>query len=319
MEIKIENYGKHSLADSLSAIAIAKELNMENIKQLCAVMVNDQVRDLAYIPKDGDQLRYLTFADQEGADAFHHSSSHIMAQAIKNLFPDTLFGIGPAIKDGFYYDLDSSHIFNEEDLQSIEKEMKKIVKANYKFEREEISRSEALKLFGDMGEIYKVELINDMPSDEIITIYRQGDFIDLCAGPHLLSTGMVKAFKLMSVAGAYWRGDSDKKMLQRIYATSFPTREELDAYLYQLEEAKRRDHRKLGQELELFLLMDEGPGFPFFLPKGMVLRNELERYWHQQHDAWNYQEIKTPLILNRELWRPRVIGIIIRTICILPK
>jgi len=302
MKINIENYGAKTFEEGLPAIAIAKELDADAAKKFCAVKAGDKVRDLSYKPSEGDTLRFLSFEDEQGAQAFHHSSSHIMAQAIQRLFPETKFGIGPAIKDGFYYDLDSTHIFTDADMAAIEKEMKQIVKANYKFERREMSREEALKFFGDKGEIYKVDLIENLPDDAVISIYQQGDFIDLCAGPHLLATGMVKAFKLMSVAGAYWRGDSNNKMLQRIYAVSFPDKDALDAYLFQLEEAKRRDHRKLGQELELFLLLDEGPGFPFFLPKGMVLRNELENYWRQQHALAGYQEIKTPLILNRELW-----------------
>lgn len=302
MKINIENYGVKTFEDGLPAIAIAKELDADAAKKFCAVKVGDKVRDLSYKPSEGETLCFLAFEDEQGAQAFHHSSSHIMAQAIQHLFPKTKFGIGPAIKDGFYYDLDSTHIFTDADMAAIEKEMKQIIKANYKFERREMSREEALKFFGDKEEVYKVDLIENLPEDAVISTYQQGDFIDLCAGPHLLATGMVKAFKLMSVAGAYWRGDSNNKMLQRIYAVSFPDKDALDAYLFQLEEAKRRDHRKLGQELELFLLLDEGPGFPFFLPKGMVLRNELENYWRQQHALAGYQEIKTPLILNRELW-----------------
>jgi threonyl-tRNA synthetase len=302
MQIRIENYSPQEVEAGLPAIAIAKELDREAAKKFMAVKVGDKVRDLTYKPEAGDNLAFLTFEDEEGSHAFHHSSSHIMAQAIQHLFPETKFGIGPAIKDGFYYDLDSAHIFTDDDMATIEQEMKKIVKADYKFEHREVSRSEALDYFRSRGEIYKVELIENLPADAVISLYTQGDFTDLCAGPHLLSTGPVKAFKLMSVAGAYWRGDSDNKMLQRVYAVSFPDQASLDAYLFKLEEAKRRDHRKLGQELELFLLLDEGPGFPFFLPKGMVIRNELEKYWREQHALAHYQEIKTPLILNRELW-----------------
>jgi len=235
-------------------------------------------------------------------ETFWHSSSHIMAQAVQHLFPGTRFGIGPAIKEGFYYDFDSEHIFTPEDLLAIEKEMKRIVKRNEKYLREELSREQALELFAGLGEIYKVELINDLPEDAVISVYRQGDFLDLCAGPHLPSTGAVKAVKLLSLAGAYWRGSEKNKMLQRIYAISFPEQQQLDEYLARLEEAKKRDHRKLGAELELFMMVEEGPGFPFFLPKGMIVRNELEEYWRWQHRRHGYQEIKTPIILSRELW-----------------
>jgi len=302
MNITINNFGSRQVEQGLPAIAVLKELDRDLAKQACAVLVGGKVRDLTYRPEEGEELQFLTFADEGGAHAFRHSSSHIMAQAIQHLFPDTKFGIGPAIKDGFYYDLDSSHVFTEEDLAAIEQEMASIVKENYPFERSVVSREEALRFFGERGEIYKVDLIQRLPEDAEISLYRQGDFVDLCAGPHLPATGGVKAFKLMSVAGAYWHGDSRNKMLQRIYAVSFPTKEALAEYLYKLEEAKRRDHRKLGAELELFMMADEGPGFPFFLPKGMILRNELENYWRQQHAVWGYQEIKTPLILSRTLW-----------------
>lgn len=302
MNLDIVNYGIKSFEDGLPAIAIAKEVDKDAAKTFCMVKVNGVAKEMFYQPQDGDKLEFLTFDDPDGAHAFWHSSAHIMAQAIQHLFPDTKFGIGPAIKDGFYYDVDSEHVFTDEDMAAIEKEMKKIIKANYKFERSEVSREEALAYFGGKDEIYKVDLIERLPEDAVISLYKQGDFTDLCAGPHLPSTGMVKAIKLMSVAGAYWHGDSNNKMLQRIYATSYPNREALDAYLFRLEEAKRRDHRKLGQELELFMLMEEGPGFPFFLPKGMVLRNELEKFWREEHAKHGYQEIRTPIILNRALW-----------------
>ena len=243
-----------------------------------------------------------SFAEPEVQHTFYHSSSHIMAQAVLKLFPGTKLAIGPAIKDGFYYDFDSEHIFTPEDLLKIEAEMKKIVQDDEPFIREEISREAALALFAQKGEPYKVELIHDLPTDAVISLYRNGDFVDLCAGPHLYSTGDVKAVKLLSLAGAYWRGSEKNKMLQRIYGTSFPKQQLLDAYLARLEEAKKRDHRKLGAELELFALLEEGPGFPFFLPKGMALRNELENFWRQIHAQWGYQEIKTPMILNRALW-----------------
>ena len=232
--------------------------------------------------------------------ALRHSASHIMAQAIKTLFPDVKFAIGPAISTGFYYDLDMEHKLSADDFAAIEKEMRKIIAKDYKFVKSVISRQEALDLMKDQP--YKIELIENLPKDENIYIYTQGDFTDLCAGPHVQSTGCVKAFKLMSVAGAYWRGDEKNKMLQRIYGTAFESQEELDAYILQLEEAKKRDHRKLGVELELYTLMDEGPGFPFFLPNGVILRNELESFWRKEHIKNGYCEIKTPIMLNEELW-----------------
>ncbi len=245
----------------------------------------------------------LDFNDESVRHQFRHTASHIMAQAVKTLWPETKLAIGPSIDNGFYYDFDSEHKFVEEDFPAIQKEMKRIVKSNLKLERFELPRDEAVKYMAERGEDYKVELINDLPEDEVISFYRQGDFVDLCAGPHMESTGKIKAFKLMSVAGAYWRGDENNKMLQRIYATAFPTQEELDDYLAKLEEAKKRDHRKIGKEMDLFMLLDEGPGFPFFLPNGMVLRNELERFWREEHAKRGYIEIKSPLIMNEQLWK----------------
>lgn len=245
----------------------------------------------------------LNWDDEQVRHSYRHTASHIMAQAIKRLWPDTKLAIGPAIDNGFYYDFDSEHKFAEEDFMKIQKEMKKIVQANYPLERFVLPRAEAIKYMEERNEPYKVELIEDLPEDEEISFYKQGEFVDLCAGPHMESTGKIKAFKLMSVAGAYWRGDSDRQMLQRIYATAFPTQEELDEYIAKLEEAKKRDHRKIGKEMDLFMLTDEGPGFPFFLPKGMIIRNELEAFWRQEHIKRGYEEIKTPLILNEQLWR----------------
>lgn len=244
----------------------------------------------------------IDFNDAEQRNAYRHTTSHILAQAVKNLWPEAKLAIGPAIDNGFYYDIDLEHKFTDEDLKAIEKEMKKIIKAGLPLERFELPREEALKLMEEKGEDYKVELINDLPEDEVISFYRQGDFVDLCAGPHVEKTSMIKAVKLTSVAGAYWRGNSDNKMLQRIYGTSFPSQEELDEYLNQIEEAKKRDHRKIGKEMDLFALYEEGPGFPFFLPKGMIIRNELEKFWREEHRKRGYVEIKTPLILNEQLW-----------------
>jgi len=259
---------------------------------------------MTIITKDG------TLAEVEGAEALHslrHTASHIMAQAIKHLYggkdgKNVKLAIGPAIDTGFYYDIDTEKKITDEDLDDIEREMKNIVKQNLKLERSTLSRAQALKKFSDEGETYKVELIEALPEDAEISLFTQGDFTDLCAGPHVQSTGKVKAFKLMSIAGAYWRGDEHNKMLQRIYGTAFENKDDLKAYLHMLEEAARRDHRKLGKELDLFSLHDEGPGFPFFHPNGMVIRNELIDYWREVHRRYGYQEIKTPIILNRKLW-----------------
>lgn len=245
----------------------------------------------------------LNFEDEQVRNTYRHTASHIMAQAVKNLWPDTKLAIGPAIDNGFYYDFESEHKFSEEDFLKIQKEMKKIVQANYPLERFELPRAEAIALMEEKNEPYKVELINDLPEDAVISFYKQGDFVDLCAGPHMESTGKIKAFKLMSVAGAYWRGDSDRQMLQRIYATAFPTQAELDEYVKRLEEAKKRDHRKIGREMDLFAIFEEGPGFPFFMPNGMIIRNELESFWKSEHRKRGYEEIKTPLIMNEQLWR----------------
>ena len=238
----------------------------------------------------------------DSLSSLRHTASHIMAQAVKKLRPEAKLAIGPSIENGFYYDFDVDEPFTQEFLTAVEKEMKHIVKQNLKLERFELPREEAIRFMEEKGEPYKVELIRDLPEDAAISFYKQGDFVDLCAGPHVASTGKVKAFKLMSVAGAYWRGSEKNKMLQRIYGTAFETREELDAYLTRLEEAKKRDHRKLGCELDLFDTMEEGPGFPFFFPKGMIIYNTLVDYWHDLHRKAGYQEIKTPIILNRALW-----------------
>jgi len=244
----------------------------------------------------------IDFSDQNIRDAYRHTTSHIMAQAIKRIWPEAKLAIGPSIDNGFYYDIDMEHKITEEDLLKIQKEMKKIIQSNLPLERFELPRKEAIMKMEALGEDYKVELIRDLPEDVALSFYQQGDFVDLCAGPHMASTGSIKAVKLTGVAGAYWRGDSSKKMLQRIYGTSFPSQEELDEYITRIEEAKKRDHRKIGKEMDLFAIYEEGPGFPFFLPKGMVIRNELETFWRQLHRANGYEEIKTPLILNEEMW-----------------
>lgn len=279
-----------------------KELSNSLAKKVLAADVDGELTDLREEVKDGSKVSFLTFNEQGGKDTLRHSASHIMAQAIKRLWPDAQLAIGPAIENGFYYDIDMEHVLVPEDLAKIEAEMNKIVKANFPIEKEVISRDESLKFFKEKHENYKVELIEDLPADAEISTYRQGEFVDLCAGPHVASTGKVKAFKLQSLAGAYWRGDEKNKMLQRIYGTAFEKKEELEEYLHLLEEAARRDHRKLGKELGLFVLKEQGPGFPFFLPKGMALRNELENFWREVHHDFDYEEIRTPIILNRQLW-----------------
>ncbi len=244
----------------------------------------------------------VNWEDENIRHCYRHTASHIMAQAIQHLWPEAKFAIGPAIDNGFYYDIDVDHKFTEEDFPKIQKEMKRIIKQNLPLERTEVSREEALKFFAERNQDYKVELINDLPEDAVISMYTQGDFTDLCAGPHMDNTGQIKAVKLMSVAGAYWRGDSNRQMLQRIYATAFPSQEELDAYVNMLEEAKKRDHRKIGKEMKLFMFRDEAPGFPFYLPNGMILRNALTEYWRGVHNKWEYTEVMTPQIMKRTLW-----------------
>ncbi len=279
-----------------------KQLSNSLAKKVLAAEVDGELTDLREPVQDGKEVAFLTFEEEGGKHALRHSAAHVMAQALKRLYPDIKLAIGPAIEKGFYYDVDTEHVFVPEDLPKIEQEMAKIVKENYVITKEVISRKEALALFESMDELYKVELINDLPEEEEISLYRQGEFVDLCAGPHVASTGKVKAFKLQSIAGAYWRGNEKNKMLQRIYGTAFEKKEELEAYLHLLEEAAKRDHRKLGKELGLFVIKEQGPGFPFFLPKGMALRNELETFWRELHHEFEYEEIRTPIILNRQLW-----------------
>ena len=264
--------------------------------------VNGEVVDLRTVLSDDCELSILTFQDEGGKETFRHTSSHILAQAVKRLYPETKLAIGPAIADGFYYDLDRETPFTTEDLEKIEKEMKKIVKEALPIESFTLPREEAIALMKEKEEPYKVELIEDLPEDSIISFYKQGEFTDLCAGPHLMNTKAVKAFKLTSLAGAYWRGNEKNKMLTRIYGTSFTKKADLDEYLTMMEEAKKRDHRKLGKELGLFMLREEGPGFPFFLPKGMALKNALLEYWREIHTKNGYVEISTPIMLSRHLW-----------------
>ena len=302
IKITLKDGSVKEFAAGKTLLDIAKSISQKLGKQALLAVVDGVNKDLSDKLEHDAAVEFVTPDTPEGLHAIRHTAAHVMAQAIQHLFPDVKFAIGPAIANGFYYDLDSEHTFTPEDLQAIEKEMAKIVKQNIPLQRAELPRSEALAMFAAKDEKYKVELINDLPEDAIISTYTQGDFTDLCAGPHCPSTGRVKAFKLQSIAGAYWRGNEKNKMLQRIYGTAFPSKEELDAYLHMLEEAAKRDHRKLGKELDLFAIMDEGPGFPFFLPNGMVIRNELINYWRQVHRRYGYEEIKTPMILSRKLW-----------------
>ena len=279
-----------------------KQLSNSLAKKVLAANVNGELTDLREELVDGSEVAFLTFEEDGGKHTLRHTASHILAQAVKRLWPEAKLAIGPAIDKGFYYDIDMEHTLTPEDLDKIEKEMSRIVKENLPITKSVMSRQEAIEFFKSKNEDYKVELIEDLPEDAVISCYAQGDFIDLCAGPHVASTGKVKAFKLQSIAGAYWRGDEKNKMLQRIYGTAFEKKEELDAYLHLLEEAAKRDHRKLGKELGLFVIKEEGPGFPFFLPKGMALRNELENFWREVHHEFDYEEIRTPIILNKQLW-----------------
>ena len=279
-----------------------KKLSNSLAKKVLAANVNGELTDLREELVNGSEVAFLTFEEDGGKHTLRHTASHVMAQAVKRLWPEAKLAIGPAIDKGFYYDIDMEHTLTPEDLGKIEKEMSRIVKENLPITKSVMSRQEAIEFFKSKNEDYKVELIEDLPEDAVISCYAQGDFIDLCAGPHVASTGKVKAFKLQSIAGAYWRGDEKNKMLQRIYGTAFEKKEELDAYLHMLEEAAKRDHRKLGKELGLFVIKEEGPGFPFFLPKGMALRNELENFWREVHHDFEYDEIRTPIILNKHLW-----------------
>jgi threonine--tRNA ligase len=285
-----------------SIIDVAKKISEGLARVALAGLVNGEVQDLRHKLTEDCKLEILTFDSLEGKKAYWHTTSHIMAQAIKRLYPEIKLAIGPSIDNGFYYDFDTEKPFSEEDLIKIEDEMKKIIKEDLQLERFELPRKEAIKFMEEKGEPYKVELINDLPEDAIISFYKQGEFTDLCAGPHVAKTGNIKAVKLLTSSGAYWRGNEKNKMLQRIYGISYPKASQLEEYLNMLEEAKKRDHKKLGKELELFMITGEGPGFPFFLPKGMVLRNVLEDYWRKIHTLNGYQEVKTPVMLNEELW-----------------
>ena len=287
----------------ITAAEVAKSLGMGLYKAACVCRIDGEVKDLRTAINEDCKLEILTFDEEDGKRALRHTASHILAQAVKRLYPEAKLAIGPAIDNGFYYDFDVDVPFTPDVLEKIEAEMKKIVKEALPLERYELDPDEALEMMEKKGELYKVELIKEHAGKgEKISFFRQGEFDELCAGPHVPDTSRVKAFKLTSCTGAYWRGDSDNKMLQRIYGTAFTKKEELDNYLNMLEEAKKRDHRKLGKELGLFTIMDEGPGFPFFLPNGMVLRNTLIDYWREVHKRYGYVEISTPMMLNRALW-----------------
>ena len=302
MIITFPDGGKREFQDGMTGLDIAAAISPRLAKATLSCAI-DGVHSDAFRPIEGDHaIQFYTFADADGRWAYRHTGSHVLAQAVKRLHPEIKLAIGPAIDNGFYYDFDAPEPFTPDDLAAIEKEMEKISKENLPLERFELPRAEAIAFMEEKGEPYKVELIQDLPEDAVISFYRQGEFVDLCAGPHIASTGKFKNAKLMSVAGAYWRGSEKIKMLQRIYGTAFEKKADLDAYLTMLEEAKKRDHRKLGKELGLFAIMDEGPGFPFFLPKGMVLKNTLIDYWRQVHKRYGYVEISTPIILNQELW-----------------
>ena len=290
------------LDPGISLYEIAKSLGTGVERTACAALVDGVVRDLRDTIDIDSSVEFLDFSAKPGQAAYRHSASHILAQAVKRMWPGAKLAIGPAIDNGFYYDIDVDYKLSSSDLENIEKEMRAIIKENFPIERSVMSKAEAADYFSAAHEAYKVELINDLADDDIITVYRQGEFTDLCAGPHIGSTGKIKACKLLSVAGAYWRGDEKNKMLQRIYGTAFPSKAELDAHLEKLEEAKKRDHRKLGRELDLYDIYEEGPGFPFLFPKGMVIRNELESFWRKEHRKAGYGEIRTPIILNEELW-----------------
>ena len=302
VKVTLKDGSVKEFAAGTSYLEIAKSLNQKLGKQALLAVVDGVNKDLSDTVEKDAAVEFVTPDTKEGLHAIRHTASHVMAQAIQHLFPGVKFAIGPAIDTGFYYDIDSDHVFTPEDLTAIEKEMAKIVKQNLPLVRSEVPRKDALTRFAAENEIYKVELINDLPEDAVISLYTQGDFTDLCAGPHCPSTGRVKAFKLMSLAGAYWRGNEKNKMLQRIYGTAFPSKEELDEYLHMLEEAEKRDHRKLGKELDIFSMHDEGPGFPFFHPNGMRIRNAILEYWHQVHRKYHYEQVMTPMIMNRDLW-----------------
>ena len=301
IEIILPDGSKRQLENPMTVVEFAKSIGSSLGKATVGAIIDGVQVDPSHIIDKSGEIEIITNTSEKGIEIIRHSAAHIMAQAVQRLFPNTKVTIGPVVENGFFYDFDPERPFTEEDLEKIENEMKKIVKENYPFERSEMSAEEAKKFFAEKGETYKVEIIDDLGVDKV-SIYKQGEFVDLCRGTHVPSTGYLKAFKLMSTAGAYWRGDSKNKMLQRIYGVAFASKKELDEYLTMMEEAERRDHRKLGKQLNLFFLDEHGPGFPFFMPKGVELFNKLQEIWRVEHKKRGYQEIKTPIMLDRELW-----------------
>ena len=302
IKIELKDGSLKEFESGIRAIDVANSISEGLARAIVGAKINGEVKDLKTPINDDAKLEFVKFEDKDGKEVFWHTSTHVMAQAIKRLYPEAKLAIGPAIENGFYYDIDLEHRLSPEDLEKIEAEMKKIVKEEFEIERYELPKDEAIDFMKKLGEDYKVELIEGLEEGSTISFYKQGEFTDLCAGPHLPNVKKVKAFKLLSVAGAYWRADQSNKMLQRVYGIAFEKKKDLDDYIQMMEEAKLRDHRKLGKELELFTLLDEGPGFPFFLPKGTVLKNKLLEYWREVHREDGYVEIETPIILNRQLW-----------------
>ncbi len=302
INVKLKDGSERSVEDNSSVLDLAESISRNLGKKAIVGEVNGKLVDLSYKLNYGDEVNILTLEDEKAIEVMRHSLSHIMAQAVQRIYPNAKLAIGPYIENGFYYDFDLETPLTTEDLNKIEKEMNKIIAENLKFERKDVSRDEALKMMEERGQSYKVELINDLPEGEKISLYTQGDYVDLCRGPHIPSTKYAKAFKLTSVAGAYWRGNEKNKMLQRIYAVAFKGKEELATYLHNMEEAKKRDHRKLGKELKLFTILPEGPGFPFMLPNGVILKNNLIDFWRKLHKEAGYVEVETPIMLNKQLW-----------------
>ena len=302
MKVKLLDGSVKELEEGSNGYSLAASISKKLAKEAVAAKVNGKLVDLSHELEENDQVEIIITDSEEGIEIIRHSTAHVMAQAVKRIYKNVKLAIGPTIKNGFYYDFDLDVALTNEDLKKIEDEMNKIIDEDLKFKRSEVSRKEALRLMSEKNEYYKIELINDLDENEQISLYTQGDFTDLCRGPHIPSTKFIKAFKLTSVAGAYWRGDEKNEMLQRIYGVAFATKKELEKYANLIEEAKKRDHRKLGRELKLFEIMDEGPGFPFFLPKGVTLKNILIDYWRKLHNEAGYVEIETPIMLNKDLW-----------------
>ena len=302
IKVKLIDGCMKEIEEGSNGYSLAASISKKLAKEAIAAKINDKLVDLNHGLKNDDKVEIITADSEDGIEIIRHSTAHVMAQAVKRIYGNVKLAIGPTIKNGFYYDFDLDISLTQDDLKKIEDEMNKIINEDLKFKRDDVSREEALKIMSEKGEYYKVELINALDESEKISLYEQGDFTDLCRGPHIPSTKFIKAFKLTSVAGAYWRGSEKNKMLQRIYGVVFSSKKELEKYLNMIEEAKKRDHRKLGRELKLFEIMDEGPGFPFFLPKGVILKNILIDYWRKLHNEAGYVEIETPIMLNKELW-----------------